>query len=247
MSRLPIVGGVVVGLIILFLLFCFRVVGVGQEGIVTRFGKVSREQGSGVLIKAPWPIEHLTKLSIQNQKVQLEASAATHDLQTVTTTVALNYNLTPATVGQVYRQVGTSYLTVVIDPILQETVKSVTSQYDATDLVDQRPAVEAKTLADLQAALTAKGITVDNFSIVNFSFSKEFSDAIEQKQVAAQQVQQAQYKLQQAQLNAQANQAQVAALTPAVLEQQAIQKWDGVMPKVVGGSSIFNIPIGNLQ
>lgn len=239
-------GGGAVGIVILLLLFCVRVVGVGQVGIITRFGSVNRDVQSGIHLKLPWPIEHITKMNIQNQKVQLGASAATADLQTVTTTVALNFNLTPATADQVYRQVGTNYENVVIDPILQETVKAVTSGYNATDLIDQRPAVEAKTLAGLQTALTAKGITVDNFSIVNFDFSSQFSAAIENKQVEAQNVQAAQYKLQQAQLNAQANQVQDAALTPAILQQQAIAKWDGKLPTTLAGGTgtVFNIPLG---
>ena len=138
-----------------------------------------------------------------------------------------------------------NYEQTVIDPILQETVKGVTAQYNASDLIDQRARVESQTLTQLQAALTDKGVTVDNFSIVDFQFSPEFSAAIEQKQVAAQQVQQAQYQLQQAQLKAQANQVQDAALTPAILEQQAIARWDGKMPTTVSGSSaIFSIPVG---
>lgn len=233
-------------LIVLLILFCVRIVGVGQVGIVTRFGSVNREVQSGIHLKLPWPIEHITKMNIQNQKVQVDASAATQDLQTVTTSVALNFNLTPASADQVYREVGTNYQLVVIDPILQETVKSVTSGYNATDLIDQRPKVEAQTLAALQKALEPKGITIDNFSIVNFAFSSAFSSAIENKQVEAQNVQAAQYKLQQANLNAQANQVQDAALTPNILEQQAIAKWDGKLPSntVAGSSTLFSIPVG---
>ena len=233
-------------LVILTLLTMIRVVGVGRVGIVTRFGQVVGDRQSGIQFVAPWGVEHLVSMNVQNQKVQVDATAATQDLQTVTTTVALNYNLTPATADQIYRSVGVNYQTVVIDPILQETVKAITSQYNATDLIDQRPKVEAQTLAALDKALSNKGFTVDNFSIVNFEFSKAFSDAIENKQVEAQNVQAAQYKLQQANLNAQANQVQDAALTPQILEQQAIQKWDGKLPNntVAGGSgTIFSLPL----
>lgn len=238
---------VLIGVLIfafLTLLTSIRVVGVGREGIVTRFGQVVGDKQSGLVLVAPWGIEHLVSMNVQNQKVQVDATAATQDLQTVTTTVALNFNLTPSTADQIYRQVGVNYESVVIDPILQETVKSITSQYNATDLIDQRPKVEAQTLTQLNKALADKGVTVDNFSIVNFSFSTAFSNAIENKQVEAQNVQAAQYKLQQANLNAQANQVQDAALTPQILEQQAINKWNGKMPNAVsGGSTIFSIPL----
>lgn len=237
-----IVGGI--ALILLFFLLCYRVVGVGQVGIVTRFGNVNREWQSGAHIKLPWPIESETRMNVQIQKEQQEASAATQDLQTVTTTLALNYHLTPATAGQVFKAIGIDYKTRIIDPVIQEAVKSVTSQYNASELIAQRPKVEAAVFSDLSSKLNARGITVDNASIVNFQFSEAFNQAIEQKQVAQQNAEKAQYDLQTAQLKAQAQQVQAATLTPEYLQLQAIEKWDGHMPSAaVGGSNIFNIPI----
>lgn len=233
----------VIGVILLFIVISmFRVVSVGTVGIVTRFGKVVGEDQSGFHFILPWPIEGMTGMNIQIQKSQVTASAATLDLQEVSTTVALNYNLTPQTANQVYRQVGTAYVNTVVDPIVQETFKAVTAQYNATDLIQERSKVQEQTLNELTTAFRDRGITVDNLNIVNFDFSKEFSSAIENKQVEAQNVQAAQYKLQQAQLNAQANSVQDAALSPQILEQQAIAKWDGKMPQALsGGSNIFGI------
>lgn len=237
-----VLGGVGGFIVLIFLLTTFRVVGVGQVGIQTQFGRVIGEKQSGFVVKWPW--QGLALMNIQVQKEQQDASAATADLQTVTTTVALNYNLTADSANTVYRTIGPNYKARIIDPILQETVKSVTSQYNATDLIDQRPAVQTKTFLALQAALAKRGITVDNLSIINFQFSADFSQAIENKQVEAQNVQAAQYKLNQAQLNAQANQVQDTALTPQILEQQAIAKWDGKLPNTLaGGGTVFNIPL----
>lgn len=239
------IGGTIIVLILLFFMLCFRVVGVGQVGIISQFGKVTREQGSGVLIKAPNPIQHLVKMNVQTQKDQQDADAATHDLQAVTTTVAVNYHLTPDTARTVYQNVGTDYKIRIIDPIIQEAVKATTAQYDAADLIAQRPVVESKLQADLVNKLSDRGINVDNVSIVNFSFGPEFNAAIEQKQVAQQNAQKAQYDLQTAQLKAQQQQAQAATLTPEYLELQAIEKWDGKLPAntVSGGSTIFSIPL----
>ena len=240
-----IITGTVLTLIVLFFVFCFRIVGVGQVGIVTRFGNISREANSGVLIKLPFPIEHLTKMNIRTQKEQQDASAATKDLQTVTATVALNYNLTPKTAFDVYRNIGTHYQTTVLDPILQNSIKSVTSRFDAADLIAKRPEVEQQLTDLLTSKLTDKGITVDNVSIVNFDFSKEFNASIEQKQVAQQNAQKAQYELQTATLQSQAQDVQAKTLTPEYLELQAINKWDGKMPQAVSGGngSIFGIQI----
>ncbi len=243
--RNVLVGGSIVGLMVLFLLFCFRVVGVGQVGIITQFGQVTREAQSGVVIKAPWPIQHITKMNIKTQKEQQDATAASKDLQTVTTTIALNYHLTPLTAKKVFVEVGTDYSTVVIDPILQESIKSVTAQYDAAELIAERSKVEVALQDKLSSKLTDRGITVDNVSIVNFSFSDAFNQSIEQKQVAQQNAQKAQYELQTATTNAQAQDVQAKTLTPEYLELQAIQKWDGHMPATVAGGSgtILSIPL----
>lgn len=243
-KRTRIIAAVVTA-IILFLVFCVRVVNVGEVGIITRFGVVSRQSESGLIIKFPWPIERLTIMNIQIQKEQQDASAATKDLQTVTTTLALNYNLTAATADTVFRSIGPDYKNRIVDPVLQETIKSITSQYNADELISKRPAVEAAMYKELSEKLTKRGITVDNVSIVNFGFSDKFSDAIEQKQVAQQNAQKAEYELQTAQLQSQAQDVQARTLTPEYLQLQAIQKWDGKMPQYVGGGNgtVFNIPL----
>lgn len=233
-----------IGLIILlFFVLCFRVVGVGEVGIVTRLGKVNRETQSGVSLKLPWPIEHLVKLNIQIQKEQQDATAATKDLQTVTTTLALNYNLTAETADNVFRSIGTDYKIRIIDPVLQETIKSVTSQYNADQLIAERSTVESKILKELTTKLGKPGITVDNVSIVNFGFSSAFEQAIEQKQVAQQNAQKAQYELQTATTQAQSQDVQAKTLTSEYLQLQAIQKWDGKMPNYLGSGAVFNIPL----
>lgn len=229
--------------VVLFLIFCVRVVGVGEVGIITRFGTISRQAGSGIMLKLPWPVEHLVKMNVQIQKEQQDASAATKDLQTVTTTLALNYHLTPSTADDVYRTIGVDYKDRIIDPLLQETIKSVSSQYNADQLISERPRVEATSLKELQQKLQKRGISVDNVSIVNFDFSADFNKAIEQKQVAQQNAQKAQYDLQTAQLQAQAQDVQAQTLTPDYLELQAINKWDGHMPNYLGQGSVFNIPL----
>lgn len=236
---------IVVAFIVLDVLFSsFHTVGVGQVGLVTRFGKVVRTQESGFLVKAPWPIEHLAKMSIQQLKDQQDASAATKDLQNVTTTVAVNYSLTPKTAREVYVNVGKNYADIVIDPIIESGVKSITSQYNAEDLVTQRPKVQQELSDLLKSKLTDRGITVENVSLTNFGFSAAFDAAIDAKQAAQQDAQKAQYELQTATTNAEANAAQQAALTPEILEQQAIKRWNGVMPTTVAGDgSIFNIPL----
>lgn len=241
-------SAIIIIVLILAAVLCVRVVGVGDVGIVTRLGVINRQVNSGIMLKLPYPLERLTTLNVQIQKEQQDASAATQDLQTVTATLALNYSLTEASASDVYRTIGVDFKSRIIDPVLQESVKSVASQYNADELISKRPQVETAIFSELDDKLGKRGITVDNVSIVNFTFSQAFSDAIEQKQVAQQNAQKAQYDLQTADLQAQAQDVQAKTLTPEYLQLQAIQKWDGKMPSYVGGTgTVFNIPLTTTQ
>lgn len=235
-----------IGVILLLILFfnSFAVVRSGYIGVVTTFGKVSGEMQPGVHLK--WPlVSSVTKMNVQIQKDQTAETAATNDLQDVTSTVALNYHLDHSQVDNVFVNLTAKYQDNVIAPTISESVKSVTAKYTASQLLTNRSQVTTDIENLLIAKLQPRGILVDQFSIVDFSFSKEYADAIEQKQVAQQNAEKAQFTLQQAQLNAQANQVQQATLTDQILEQQAIAQWNGIMPTTVaGGSSVFGIPVG---
>lgn len=229
--------------VVLFFIFCFRTVGAGQVGIVTRFGEVNRAASSGILIKMPWPIERLVKMDTRIQKQQENAAAATSDLQDVQATIALNYALDRSAALKVYKEIGPEYRDRVVVPAVQESFKAATAQYTASDLLVKRPEVKQKALDAIKKRLELYGVRVDDVSIINFSFSPEFSKAIESKLVAAQEAERAQFNLQKAQLDAQSQQAQKSSLSAELLQKYAIDKWDGKMPQYVGGDSVFNIPL----
>lgn len=248
------VGGTIVVLIALFFALCFRVVGVGQVGLVTRFGKIVRESPSGATIKLPFPIEHLTKVNVQVQKEQADAAASTSDLQDVTTTLALNYHVDPNKVRDLYTSVGGDFKHRLIDPAIQEAFKATSAQFTASELLTKRPQVKEKALEVIKDRLNKHDIVVDDLSIVNFKFSPEFTAAIEAKQVAAQQAEQAKYNVEKARNNAEAAVAEASGqaksqeilrqnLTPEILSKLAIEKWDGKLPAYLGGGTVFNIPL----
>lgn len=216
----------------------------GYVGVETTFNKVTGELQPGFAWK--WPF--VQKVTMMNTQVQLYSSpetAATNDLQDVTSTVALNYHLDHAQVDNVFVNLTADYGNRVIVPLVSEAVKSVTAQYTAAELLTKRPEVTSKISQIMLTKLQPRGILVDNLNITNFAFSPQFTQAIEAKQAAQQNAEKAQFDLQKAQLDAQANQVQQAALTDQILEQQAIAKWNGVLPgTVAGNSTIFGIPLG---
>lgn len=249
------IGAVLIALFVLFMFAwatMFRVVGVGQVGLVTRFGKIVAEKPSGTVFKAPW--ERLVKLDVQVQKEQADSAASTSDLQDVHTTLALNYHLDGSRVRDIYTQVGTDYKVRVIDPALQEAFKATSAQFTASELLTRRPEVKATALEVIKERLNKHDIIVDDLSLVNFQFSAQFTQAIESKQVAAQQAEQAKYNVEKAKNNADAavaeanGQAQAQAilretLTAQILQKQAIEKWDGKLPNYLGSGTVFNIPL----
>jgi len=239
---------VVIVALILFFSSIFTV-GAGQVGIVTQWGAVVYTVGPGLGFKNPFGTG-IVKMDIRTQKDQVDASAASKDLQVVTSKIAVNYHLDPNFALDVFSKVGTDYAEKAISPSIQNTFKGVTAQFTAEELITKREEVRIKSEKALSEQLAIYHVIVENFNIVNFDFSPEFNAAIEQKQVAQQQVETAKQKLAQAQVDAETaitvakGQAQsqaavrdAGALSPAYLQYLFLQKWNGIMPTVIGGAT----------
>jgi regulator of protease activity HflC (stomatin/prohibitin superfamily) len=260
------VGAVVGVLLILatlfFFIFCFRTVGAGQVGIVTRFGEVNRVETSGVAVKLPWPIESITKMDIRVQKEEQTATAATSDLQDATAVLALNYALDNASALRVYKELGKNYKDTVITVALQESFKAASANFTAQQLVTERPKVKQAVLDIVKTRIEKYGIRVVDVSVVDFKFSAEFNAAIEATQVANQNVARMRQELESVKVQAEkditaargaaeAQRLQRETLTPELIELRkiesqnaAINKWNGVLPTTQAGeSSLFNIPL----
>lgn len=237
----------------------FAQIGAGEMGVVTRLGAYEREMGPGLHWRTPL-VESVITFNVQTQKEQTEASAASADLQTVNTTVAINYNVDPAKVGDLYVKIGVDYKTKVIDPAIQEIVKAVTAKYTAEELITKRADVSSSIQTGLTERLAPSDILVSSISITEFTFSPSFTAAIEAKVTAQQNALAAQNKLAQVKFEAQQTIATAQASAEAIKIQaqainsqggadyvalQAIKQWDGHYPQtVVGGNSI---PLINLK
>lgn len=242
----------VIGLLLLITLFSsFGTISAGQKGIKTRFGAVTGKiYDAGLYFKAPF-IESVVPMNVQTQK-ETEATAASSDLQNVSTTIAVNYSVDPTQVATIYKTIGVDFKNRVIDPAIQENVKAVTANFTAEQLITKRDEVRDHIQVKLTEKLKTFGIIVESFSIVNFNFSPSFNQAIEAKVTAEQNALAAKNKLAQVQFEAQqaveeatgkakALQIEGQALqsNPQVLQIRAIEKWNGVLPTVTGGAMPF--------
>lgn len=87
-------------------------------------------------------------------------------------------------------------------------------------------------------------------NIIDFDFSDAFLNAIEEKQVAQQQLLKAETEKQTAITNAEAeaeaNRSVSASLTDQIIQNKTVEKWDGKLPTVTGGSGmIISLPGAN--
>ena len=245
---IEVVFGLVVVLVIagaIGLFTAMRSVDTGKIGVVTSYGKVTgREIEEGFAWVAPFGINNVTEYDTKTQKEEASAAAASKDLQDVNGTVVLNYNLERGKVSNIHQTVGEKYKDILITPAIQEVFKSSTAKYTANELIANREKVKSDVLQGLKNRLSDKGINVQDVSITNLSFSKEFTKAIEQRQVAQQNAERAKYNLDRAKLDAQSQDVQAKTLTDEYLRMQAIEKWNGKMPTYVGGNgSVMGIPV----
>ena len=242
------------------------IVDAGHVGVVTRFGAVTGaifEQGLNY--KIPFA-ESVWIADVRTQKEQVDAAAASRDLQEVKSTIALNYHLNAKQAAAVYQQLGPQYKTRIVDPAIQEAFKFTTAQFTAEELITQREIVKQRAREFLRERLGTFNVLVDELNIVSFEFAKSFNDAIEAKQVAAQRVQQSLNVQQRAKveadtkvITAQGDASAVLTRAKAAAEAQTLQqktlsdiyvqflavdKWDGKLPQVTGtGATPFiNIP-----
>jgi len=181
----------------------------GHRGVVIRFGAVTGTiLEEGLQIKLPF-IESVVKMSVRTQKYETDSSAVTNDLQDVSTTIALNWRLDPGVADEVYRTLGLEYIERIAAPAIQETIKQITAQYNAEDLILRRDEVKNDITKSLSTRLLERGLITEALSITNFQFSETFTAAIEAKVAAEQAVLEARNKLER--IKVEAEQAEEAA------------------------------------
>lgn len=252
-------GGLgVVAVLLMAACTTLHIVPAGHRGVKFNMltGVTPFSYGEGVIVKIPF-LETVVDIDVRIDKAQDAASAASRDLQTVGTTVALNFRPDPMHAHTVYQTIGLSYRERVIDPAIQEAVKSVTAQYTAEELITKREEVKQKIFDGLVTRLTPEHIIVQALNITDFQFSEAFNRAIEEKQTAEQLALkarrdldrikvEAEQRIAQARAEAEAQRMLAGSVTPQIVElrridmmAKAIEKWNGAPPQVFGGALPF--------
>jgi regulator of protease activity HflC (stomatin/prohibitin superfamily) len=225
----------------------FVIVNAGERGVLMQFGKVQEQVlGEGLHVIVP-TVYSVKTLSVRVQKQESSAEASSKDLQDVFTDVALNWHIIPDEANAIFQQIGDEKEVVVriIDPAVEEVLKAVMAKYTAEEIITKRGEVKAAVDDFLTLRLLTYHIAVDDISLVHVHFSQRFSDAVEAKQIAEQEAKRGEFlalkavKEAEAKVNLAKGEAEVQRLlqdnlTPELLERQAIEKWDGKLPLIVG-------------
>jgi regulator of protease activity HflC (stomatin/prohibitin superfamily) len=210
MKKSWVLGAVVLFLGFLIIIGSFVVIPAGSEGIVIQFGAVTgTTMQQGLHFKMPF-VQSIVKMDIRTQKYTADGlTAASKDLQNVTTNIAINFKLDTTQASTVYRNIGPDYMEVIAHPAIQETVKEITAKYNAEECITNRAEVKDAINNALVARLSVRGIITESVNITDFQFSPEFTAAIEAKVVAQQQIETAQNTLER--MRVEAEQAVVVA------------------------------------
>jgi len=260
-ARIP--TGLVIGIVIAGLVSGLGTVPTGHRGIHLRWGAATgKVLNQGIYYVTPF-IENVYKMSVQVKAHHTKAAAASKDLQNVSTEVTLNYAVQPDKASSLFRDVGAEYEKTIIEPAVLEAVKATTANYNAENLITERSLVKDKLQERLSARLATHGIVVDAVSITDFTFSPEFTQAIELKVTATQNALAAENNLKKVQFEAEQaiakakGEAEAIRIQVQAIQQQggkdyvalkAIERWDGKLPSYMLGSSalpFISIPGGS--
>lgn len=183
-NTLPLLVCIVLSVII-FIGSCIAIVPTGYTGILTTFGRVEdRTISAGANFIAPW--QKVIKMDNRTQKVEISTSAFSSDIQQVDLKMSVNYCIDQNTAQTLYRTVGENYYETVMFPRIQENVKAVFSQYTAENLIAKREKLSEAIAENTRTDLANYGITIVSFAVEDIDFTDAFTNAVEAKQVAAQ-------------------------------------------------------------
>ena len=241
-------------LVLLVITNCFTIVDAGHTGVVVTLGKVNEGVlQEGIHFKAPF-VQKVVKIDNRIVKLEVDTEAFSKDLQTVATTLAINYRVDTSKSYSIYKNIGANYEQVLVAPAVNEVLKAITAQYTAEESVTNRTLVSDGLIKGLNEKLNNIGLYITDVNIINFDFSEAFITAIEEKQVAQQQLLKAETEKQTAITNAEAaaettrikaeaeadaNNKIKASLNEDVIRAKFYEKWDGKLPQAMGSDSII--------
>eukprot|EP00760_Papus_ankaliazontas_P032092 PhM_4_TR5622/c0_g1_i1/m.62026/K17081/PHB2; prohibitin 2 len=153
--------------------------------------------GEGAHLAVPY-LETPIFFDVRNKPTEVVTSTGSRDLQQVNMSVRVLYRPKLDSLHHLYRQLGTRYAETVLPSIINEVIKSVVAQYNASELLTRRPEVSKMVATMLTQRAGHFHVVISDVSITNMTFGKEYTAAVEAKQVAQQMAERAKFQVEQA-------------------------------------------------
>jgi len=186
------VGGVVINNAL------FNVDGGHRAVIFDRFAGVKADVvGEGTHFMIPW-VQRPIIYDIRARPMNIPSITGSKDLQNVNITLRILYRPLPTSLPNIYTTLGQDYDERVLPSITNEVLKAVVAQFDAGELITQRENLSAKVKSDLVTRAEQFGVILDDIAITHLTFGREFTQAVEQKQVAQQEAEKARFLVEKA-------------------------------------------------
>ncbi|XP_065343120.1 prohibitin 1 [Cloeon dipterum] len=176
----------------------YNVDGGHRAVIFDRFAGVKNQvSGEGTHFFIPWVQRPIT-FDIRSRPRNIPVVTGSKDLQNVNITLRILFRPIPDQLPRIYTILGVDYDERVLPSITNEVLKAVVAQYDAGELITQREIVSKKVSEDLTRRAEQFGVILDDISITHLTFGKEFTQAVELKQVAQQEAERAKFLVEKA-------------------------------------------------
>ncbi|EFX01380.1 prohibitin complex subunit [Grosmannia clavigera kw1407] len=158
----------------------------------------------GTHFLVPW-LQRSIVFDVRTKPRNITTTTGSKDLQMVSLTLRVLHRPEVQALPKIYQNLGTDYDERVLPSIGNEVLKAIVAQFDAAELITQREAVSNRIREDLTKRAHEFNIALEDVSITHMTFGKEFTKAVEQKQIAQQDAERARFIVERAEQERQAN------------------------------------------
>jgi regulator of protease activity HflC (stomatin/prohibitin superfamily) len=256
------IGGALLGLIVVIggwgAFRAFHSVDAGHVLVVRQFGEIVGQRGDGFQTIAPWQTAEEVSTQVESQQFQMDdrggvatregairsGPAVSEETQPVYAVVTLNYRVSDQAIQRLYTDVGSAFFGKVVAPRVFQVFKNETVKFRSVAVAPNREEIRREVQEELDRQLEDFSVDVVDFLINDLEFPKEFTAAIERKQVAtqdalaaqqkvAQSKAEAQQEIERARGQAQAQRLRANSLTTKNLQFEALQIFKENPPQIV--------------